>query len=128
MCSKLAHKAYEPPWKTVEVESLEDWWGLFALKASSHGVPLELKSGVVILDGKMSLILSSSPLLLSPVVVEKENGDWVWSRSRKKAFDVHKPTQGAPASCKTNNNFVGLCNIQWKSDQLTANRGMPVFG
>ena len=62
------------------------------------------------------------------VLVEKENGDWVWARSRKKAFDVHTPTRNAPTSCKVAYNFAGLCNIQWKSDQLTANRGMPVFG
>ena len=58
VCGKLAHKAYEPPWKTIEVESMEDWWGLFALKASWHNSidPTNKKAGIVVLDGKMSLI------------------------------------------------------------------------
>ena len=52
VCSKLGHKPYEPPWKTLEVESVEDWWGLFALKASSHAPPRLGRTGVVILDGE----------------------------------------------------------------------------
>ena len=52
-----------------------------------------------------------------------ENGDWVWARTRKKAFDKHQPSSGAPAQCKVNNNFYGKCNIQWDSDQMSANKG-----
>ena len=52
MCAKLAHKPYEPKWKTIEVESLEDWWGLFALKGSYFSTPKSKKTGLVILDGK----------------------------------------------------------------------------
>ena len=64
MCGKLAHKAYEPPWKTIEVESMEDWWGLFGLKGSWHhhnpDDPTNKKAGIVVLDGKLSLISPGS--------------------------------------------------------------------
>ena len=61
VCSKLAHKAYEPPWKTIEVESMEDWWGLFALKGSWHNPvdPQNKKAGIVVLDGKIVSYLTS---------------------------------------------------------------------
>ena len=78
MCGKLAHKAYEPPWKTVEVESVEDWWGLFALKASWHNPtdPTNKKSGIVVLDGKTALIqtgpLSLVELLHNSVLIGRD--------------------------------------------------------
>ena len=61
------------------------------------------------------------------VPVEKENGEWVWTRSRKRAFDPHTPSRHSPHNCQVNNNFCGKCRIQWDADQLTANKGMPVF-
>ena len=52
MCATLARKSYETPWQTVHVESLEDWWGFWALKASPHGEPKYQKAGMVVLDGR----------------------------------------------------------------------------
>ena len=125
VCAKLAKKSYETPWQTVHVESVEDWWGFWALKASPYGEPKFKKAGVVVLDGENDTVQSCDNHLI--FVVEMENGEWVWARTRKKAFDKHQPSSGAPAQCKVNNNFYGKCNIQWDSDQMSANKGMPVF-
>ena len=125
VCAKLGRKSYEPPWRTLEVESIEDWWGLFALKQSTYGTPMFKKTGLVVLDG--DTVLCQVCYYKESVAVEKESGEWVWTRSRKKAFDPYTPSVSAPHSCKVNNNFCGKCRIQWQTDQMSANKGMPVF-
>ena len=34
VCAKLANKGYEPPWKTLQVETVDDWWGMAKMGAS----------------------------------------------------------------------------------------------
>ena len=126
VCAKLAKKSYEDPWQTVHVESVEDWWGFWALKASPYGEPLRQKAGMVVLDGRNKIRRTSSSNR-HYFLVEKEGGEWVWTRTRKKAFDVTQPSRTGFPSCQVNNNFFGKCNIQWEADQMSANKGMPVF-
>ena len=46
MCAKLANKGYEPPWKTLEVETVDDWWGMAKMGAR---IGFNLES--ILLDG-----------------------------------------------------------------------------
>ena len=48
VCSKLAHKGYEPPWQTLEVETVDDWWGIMFIKGGMENN--------VFLDGKIGFI------------------------------------------------------------------------
>ena len=43
ICAKLANKGYEPSWKTLEVETLEDWWGLMLVRQYPVGTFLDGK-------------------------------------------------------------------------------------
>ena len=47
MCAKLANKGYEPPWKTLQVQTVDDWWGMAKMGAR---VGYQLQS--ILLDGK----------------------------------------------------------------------------
>ena len=46
VCAKLANKGYEPPWKTLEVETVDDWWGMAKMGAR---IGFNLQS--ILLDG-----------------------------------------------------------------------------
>ena len=52
MCAKLANKGYEPPWKTLQVETVDDWWGMAKMGARVGG---KLQS--ILLDGNKKNVL-----------------------------------------------------------------------
>ena len=52
VCAKLANKGYEPPWKTLQVETVDDWWGMAKMGARVGG---KLQS--ILLDGNKKNVL-----------------------------------------------------------------------
>ena len=55
--------------------------------------------------------------------MEKVNGQWIWPKAGKAAFDAKKPNENAPLNCIKNQGSVHFCKTQWQANQV----GMPIM-